>query len=375
MQSTANNKRQKQGGFLRIFLGMLGLAYFAMVGVVIAYVWLVAQDRFLSIATFKISRESSSGGDASFGSLALPGLSDAGSTDSEVAIGFIRSTDLLLEIESQFKLRDHYGSPKSDFVFRLKPDATLEERLEYYRKRIYATYDKETGLTNLTVDTFDRELSKDLADNVLGRTEVFINKLNQSIADEQLKFLRGEVERAEKQVSDVSLAILQLQNAHNLVDPDAQISSNLKILQDLKMERLRAESTLASIERDSPGSPRIETLRSQLRSLDEQISIETAKLSGPEQERLNQILYKYKELQMKLDFHTHLRTGAETMLEKHRMDAAANTRFLSIIQKPYKPEDVGYPQREYATVTIIVMGILLFLLLRVFVHSVYERVA
>lgn len=375
MQSTANSKRPNQGGFLRIVLGMLGLAYFAMVGVVIAYVWLVAQDRFLSIATFKISRESSSSGEASFGSLALPGLSDSGSTDSEVAIGFIRSTDLLLEIENQFKLRDHYGSPKSDFVFRLKPDATLEERLEYYRKRIYATYDKETGLTTLTVDTFDRDLSKNLADDVLGRTELFINKLNQSIADEQLKFLRGEVERAEKQVSDVSLAILQLQNSHNLVDPETQISSNLKILQDLKMERLRAETTLASMERDSPGSPRIETLRSQLRSLDEQISVETAKLSGPEQERLNQILYKYKELQMKLDFHTHLRTGAETMLEKHRMDAAANTRFLSIIQKPYKPEDVGYPQREYATVTIIVMGILLFLLLRVFVHSVYERVA
>lgn len=375
MKSTANNKRPNQGGFLRIALGMLGLAYFAMVGVVIAYVWLVAQDRFLSIATFKISRESSSGGEASFGSLSLPGLSDAGSTDSEVAIGFIRSTDLLLEIESQFKLRDHYGSPKSDFVFRLKPDATLEERLEYYRKRIYATYDKETGLTTLTVDTFDRDLSKTLADEVLGRTEVFINKLNQSIADEQLKFLRGEVERSEKQVNDVSLAILQLQNAHNLVDPDAQITANLKILQDLKMERLKAETTLASMERDSPDSPRIETLRSQLRSLDEQISIETAKLSGPEQERLNQILYKYKELQMKLEFQTHLRTGAETMLEKHRMDAAANTRFISIIQKPYKPEDVGYPQRPYATVTIIVLGILLFLLLRVFVHSVYERVA
>ena len=38
MQSTANSKRPNQGGFLRIVLGMLGLAYFAMVGVVIAYV-------------------------------------------------------------------------------------------------------------------------------------------------------------------------------------------------------------------------------------------------------------------------------------------------------------------------------------------------
>lgn len=375
MQSNANSKRPNQRGFLRIAMGMLALIYFSLVAASIAYVWLVAQDRYLSIATFKISRESTSGGDLSLGSIGLTGLSDSGSTDSEVAIGFINSTDLLLELESQYKLREHYGSPKTDLVFRLKSDATLEERLDYYRKRIYATYDKETGLTTLTVDSFDRALSKKLADNILERTEVFVNKLNQSIADQQLKFLRGEVDRAEKQVSDVSLAILELQNSHNLVDPDEQISSNLKILQDLKMERLRAETSLASIERDSPGSPRIETLRSQMRSLDEQIAVETAKLSGPEQERLNQILYKYKELQIKLDFVTHLRTGAETMLEKHRMEAAGNSRFLSVIQKPYMPEDVGYPQRGYATATLAVVGILLFLLLRVLVHSVYERVS
>lgn len=375
MQSASPSKRSIPKERPRIAAVFLAVLYFLFVAATIAYVWLVAQDRFLSIATFKISREASSSGDMSFAGLSLPGLSDGDASDSEVAIGFVHSTDLLLELESKFDLRKHYGSPASDFVFRMAEDSTLEERLEYYRKRIYATFDKETGLTTLTVDSFDPKLSKTLADEILARTEDFINKLNQTIADQQIKFLHGEVERADKQVSDARLAILELQNSHNLVDPSAQITSNLKMLQDLKMERVRAETTLASVERDSPGSPRIETLRSQLRSLDEQISLETAKLSGPEQERLNQILYKFNELQLKLEFVTQLRTGAETMLEKHRMDSAARSRFLSIIQKPYLPEDVGYPERGYATVTIAVVSILLFLMLRVLVHSVYERVS
>lgn len=375
MQSASQSKQSLPKERPHVVAVILGVLYFTLVATIIAYVWLVAQDRFLSIATFKISREASSSGEMSIAGLGLPGLSDGDASDSEVAIGFIHSTDLLLEIEGKYKLREHYGSPASDFVFRMPADSTLEERLEYYRKRIYATFDKETGLTTLTVDTFDPKLSKSLADDILARAELFINQLNQSIADQQIKFLHGEVERADKQVSDARLAILELQNSHNLVDPSAQITSNLKILQDLKMERLRAETSLASVERDSPGSPRIETLRSQLRSLDEQISVETAKLSGPEQERLNQILYKFNELQLKLEFVTQLRTGAETMLEKHRMDSAARSRFLSIIQKPYLPEDVGYPEREYATATIAVVSLLLFLLLRVLVHSVYERVA
>lgn len=361
--------------FPSVIFGVLGLLYFILLGCIVAYVWLVAQDRFISEASFKISRQNPSSGELGFAQLALPGLSDTGSVDSQIAIGFVDSTDLLLELEKQFDLRAHYASPKNDFVFRLAADAPLEERLEYYRKRIYAHFDKETGLTMLTVDTFDPGLSKRLAEAVLSRTEVFINTLNQNVADQQLAFIRGEVARSEKSVNDVNMEILDLQNTYNLVNPDAVITANLKTVQELRMERLRMESTLSSIERDSPGSPRIETLRSQLRSLDEQIAIETAKLSGPEQDRLNQVLRKYKELEINLDFAIKMRTAAETLLEKHRMDAAARSRFISIIQKPYLPEDVGYPRREYATGTILLLGILMFLILRVFAHSVYERIS
>lgn len=357
-----------------LVLKLLGLLYFALLGFVVAYVWFVAQDRYLSIASFKISRQSSTSAEPSFAQLALPGLADTGSVDSQIAIGFVDSTDLLLDIEREYKLHEHYSSPPRDLVFRLAADAPLEERLEYYRKRIYAHFDKETGLTMLTVDSFSPQLSIKLAQTVLARTEIFINTLNQTVADQQLTFIRGEVERAEKQVKDVSLEVLALQNAHNLVNPEEVISASLQVVQQLRLERLNTEASLASIERDSPDSPRIETLRSQMRSLDEQIAVESTKISGPEQDRLNQVLARFKELQLKLDFAIRMRNGAETLLEKNRVDAVARSRFLSVIQRPYLPEDVGYPRREYATATIIGLGILLFLTLRVLAHSIRERI-
>jgi len=359
----------------RVIFGFLSLLYFALLGCVVAYVWLFAQNRFVSTASFTISRQSPTSGDLGFASLAIPGLSESGSVDSQIAIGFVDSTDLLLDMEKEFDLQKHYSSPSTDIVFRLAKDAPLEERLEYYRNRISAHFDKETGLTVLTVDTFEPEKSRKLAERLLKRTEEFINTLNQSVADQQLTFIRGEVERSEKQVSDVTLQLLDLQNKFNLVSPDQMITANLKAVQELRMERLKTETNLASVERDSPGSPRLDVMRSQLRSLDEQIAVESAKLSGPEQDRLNQVLARYKELELKLDFVTKLRTGAETLLEKHRMDTISRSRFVSIIQHPYFPEDVAYPRRGYATAVIIVLGILLFLTLRIFVHSVYERIS
>lgn len=374
MSSSPSPSNGALKGFPTLLFGFLGVLYFLILGCVVAYIWMVAQDRFISISSFKITRQNTSTGELGFAQLALPGLSDTGSVDSQIAIGFVDSTDLLLKLEKEFKLAEHYSAPATDFIFRLDADARLEERLEYYRDRIFAHFDKETGMTMLTVDTFDPALSKQLAEAVLQRTEVFINTLNQTVADQQLSFIRSEVERADKHVRDVNKELLDLQNAHNLVTPDEAITSNLRAVEELRMERLRTETSLASIERDSPESPRIETLRSRLRSLDEQIAIESSKISGPEKDRLNQILAEFRDLTQKLAFATQLRTGAETLLEKHRIDAAARTRFLSIIQHPYLPEDVGYPRRPYATATIIALGILLFLMLRVFVHSIYERV-
>ena len=363
-----------QSRFPSLALTTLAGIYFILLGCIIAYIWLVAQDRFVSVASFKISRQNPSSGEIGFAGLALPGIADSGSADSQVATGFVNSADMLLGLEKEFDLRKHYALPKTDYFFRLKADASIEDRLDFYRGRIYAQYDKETGLTMLNVDTFDSKLSQEISIFVLKETEKFINSLNQAVADQQLTFAQNEAARSEGNVSQVINELLELQNANNLVDPDQVISANLQTVQELKMDKLRNETLLASIERDSPGSPRIDTLKSQLRSLNEQIAIESAKLSGPEKDRLNQVLARFKELELKLQFANQMRVSAIAIVEKTRVDAAAQSRFLSVIQSPFLPEEALYPQRPYATVTIAILGVLLFMTLRVMVLSVYERV-
>lgn len=368
MQPAKNNR------LAAFFLRLLGYLYFILLACVVAYVWIYAQDRFISQASFTIARQDPASGGGELGEFVLPGLATSGSADSQIAIGFISSSDLLLDLEKEFHLRDHYSSPPHDVIFRLPKDALLEDRLEYYRDRIIARYDKETGLTMLSVDTFDRDLSKRIADDILKRTETFINILNQNVADQQLAFIRSEVDRSEKNVSDVSLELLALQNQYNIVTPDAAIKSSLQAIQELKMDRIKTETELASIQRDSPESPRIESIASRLKSLDEQIAAEATRISGPEKDRLNQVLARYKELEIKLEFAIKMRTASETLFEKHRVEAAGQSRFISVIQTPIRPEAVGYPLRPYATATIIGAGLLLFLILRVLVQSIYERV-
>jgi capsular polysaccharide transport system permease protein len=364
---------KRKPGFSKLILRFFTILYLAALAASIVYLWLFTQDRFVSSAAFKVSKQGNSGMDAGLVQLALPGLSDSGSMDSQITIGYIDSADLLISLEKEFHLLKHYSSPLKDYFFRLDADANLEKRLTYYRSRISAHYNKETGMTEIHIDTFSPELSRDIAATLLRKSEDFINVINQEIADQQLGFVRSELERANQQVMEANNELLTLQNQHNFIRPDEVISANLKAVEAMKMEHLRAQAELSSLLRDSPSSPRIETTRSRLRSLGDLIEIESGKLSGPEKDRLNQLLVKFQQLEFRIEFANRLRAGAEAMLERNRVEAVARSRFFTVIQHPYLPEDVAIPRRPYATATILVLGGLMFLIFRALVTSVFER--
>ncbi len=373
MSSTYIHTKAKPG-FTKIVIKSLAVLYFLGLLTAIAYLWLMTQDRFMTTAAFKISsQDSSSGVETGIVQLALSGMSDSSSMDSHVTIGYINSADLLLDLEKEFNLIEHYSSPSRDFVYRLDPNENLEDRLDYYRKHIDADFSSDTGITQVTVDSFDPNLSKKIAAAVLARAEEFVNQINQNVADQQLAFIHSEVGRTSERVEEIHRELLELQNKHQFISPEEVINANIEAVQEMKMERFRAEADLLSLLRDSPESPRISNHQSRLRSLSELIDKETAKLSGNERDRLNQILMDFKEIELKLDTATKIRTSTELLLEKNRIDAASRSRFFSVIQSPYLPEGVALPSRTYTTITMIFLGFLCFLIMRALLISVYER--
>jgi capsular polysaccharide transport system permease protein len=365
---------KRKAGLSILILRFLAILYFVTLVASVIYLWICTQDRYISTAEFKVSQQSLSGNEVAIPQLALTGLSDSGSADSQIVIGYVNSSDLLLGLEKEYNLVEHYQSPKIDFVFRLKHNANLEERLKYYRSRILAHFDMETGMTIIAVDTFDPQLSQTIARTLLKRAEDYINVVNQNIADQQLTFVRSEVERSAKKIDDLNVELITLQNENNFISPTESISATLSTVQKMKLEAFKSQAELATIERDSPNSPRIENLKSQLRSLEELMSIESAKLSGTEKDRLNQLLVRFKLLDSKMEFAVRLRSAAESMLEKTRLNAIARSRFLTVIQNPYLPEDVGMPRRPYATVTLLVLGGLLFFIFRAVTKSIFSMI-
>lgn len=373
MSATYIHTKRKLG-FTLICLRSLAFIYFVTLGLSIIYLWLFTQNRFISTADFKVSSQSAAASNSGLTALALPGLGDVGYIDAQIVIGFLNSSDLLLELEKQFHLADHYKASSKDFVFRLKQNANLEERLEYYRKRITAHFDLETGLTVMTVDTFDPELSRGVANALLHRAEIFINTVNKNIADQQIEFAKSEVDRGTKRVDELNTELLEFQNANNFINPEEVVRATVGAIEKFRIDKLQTQTELATIEASAPGSPRIDGIRNRLKSLNELISLESAKLSGPEKTRLNQILVQFKLLEQKIAFAIQVRDASELLLERNRVAAISKSRFLTVIQRPYLPEDVGLPRRPYATVTLIALGLLMFMIFRAITRAIFSMI-
>jgi capsular polysaccharide transport system permease protein len=338
------------------------------------YLGLVAEDRFETVSHFSVVVEESNNAEASMGFLDMVTGASAGATDAQVAIGFINSSDLLFGLEKEFGLIEHYTAPPVDFIFRLKRNPTKQDRLEYYGDKIFAQADPHSGLIHLTVQSFSPELSQKLSTYILNKTENFINNLNKDIATKRLSFAQDELDRAQDTIKQNERAFLEFQNKYKVIQPEAIIQAQMEAIQTLRLEKIRKGIELATLEASSPDSPMRASLGNAIDNLEREIKNQEAALSGPEAQKLNQILAHYKELQLNLELSLNLRKGAELILEKTRAEAIATSRFFSVIQNPYLSDDNTHPRRLYLSITSAIVILLALYIIKAIIASVYDRV-
>ncbi len=337
------------------------------------YLFLCAKDRYVSEAQFSVVVEEQSGIDMAEGLGALLGGASSGGSDTQAVIGFIQSADLLLEVEKQFGLVEHFSAPKRDWIFRMGVEDSLEDRLEYYRKKIAAQYNMTTGLVDLQVQSYSPELSLEVARYVLSATEAFINEQNQAIAQEQLEFAKSELVRAHEVVKTEEKALLNFQNTHNMIQPEALIAAQMEAIQALRLQKIQKEIEVATLKASSPKSPMLAALGRTVLELGAEIKRQEAALAGEDQQKLNTLHAAFKELELNLGFAVQLRKGAEILLESARADASSNSRFFSVIQNPYLPEEEVAPRRWYLLLSTIFLTLLSVVMVQALIKSVLDR--
>ncbi|EPK7361501.1 sugar transporter [Leclercia sp. 29361] len=327
--------------------------------IAIIYFCFIASDRYVSRADIVIKQADQ----IKMLPDALSMLGIGGSNHEDVLLiqDYLKSPDLLRKLDKELGLKAHYQSHKVDYFSRLTSDVSQENFIKYYRDHLTLHLDELSGVLTIELQAFDPAYGQRVVSLMLKESEGFINKLGHQVALEQLAFVEKEVNRAYQRVQDEKSKVLDFQNKHNLISPESTSSARLGVVSQIEGELANQQAQLKQLQsymKDT--APAVISVKARTEALTEQLAQEKARLTGTNQDAMNEVTARYMDVQTQATLAADIYKTGLISLEQARVEAYRKLKHLLVISQPTLAEDAEYPRRLYNLATIGVILCLLY---------------
>jgi len=340
------------------------------------YLYTVAEDRYVSQTVLVVKQiDDASARASAVGLGALLGATSTSVEDAYFLKEYIESYDMFVKLDKRLNLRQHFVGDQQDWFFRLAPDASREETLEYYQKRVSLKIDEKLTILELTVEGFDPTIAYQINQQIIEESERFINELSRQLAREQLKFSEDQLAQALERLRLSREALLSYQNNNRIFDPAANATSVNQLIAALRSnlaELQTQERTLLSYL--NPDTPQIVALRSQISAVQQQINDEQAKLTSSQGgTRLNRQAVQFETIKAETEYSTDVYKIALAALESARLETSRKMKSLVLITSPQQPDEALYPRRVYILLSIFLITLLVYGFIQLTVSVIREH--
>ncbi len=319
--------------------------------------FLVIKSELYESKTAIMVRDMSTSTSSSSLGLSLLGVGSSSQLqDSMIVEEYLLSLDVFMLLDKQFHLIKHYKSDSIDIVDRLSKDATMEDALKFYQKRLLIDYDELSGILHVRYIHTDPKTAQNILLFLVKNAEETINEFNRKRARKQLRFIEKQYKKQKKQMEVSSAELEQYQNKHLLLDPNNSALSSSTIIANLEASLTEKNVALSSLRGYlNENNYEIKKVKSEIRSIKKSIASKKRGLSGKDTARLNKILFEYEKLKMAVEFDIEVYKNTLIQLETTRLDAAKEAKTLSIVSKPNMPDGYSYPDKPRVFITILIL--------------------
>ena len=177
----------------------------------------------------------------------------------------IHSQEMFNALNKQFNLRAQYSQFRIDPLHWLPAGASDDAFLRFYNHMITVKLDRQSGLVEVDVRSFDRASAQRVAEALLQRTEAFVDGMTQRVREETMRAAQSELARSESQAEAARLAVSNFRGVTSSVDPGAAGAQTLGGQMQFETEASEARADLASaLTYNQPNSPIIQQMRAKL---------------------------------------------------------------------------------------------------------------
>ena len=371
--------RQRQGRWLRrsfLLFAVLPILAGAL------YFSVVASDRYTSHAGFAVRGVGAGGGLDGIG--AITGLASTGSTtsDSYIVLKYINSRDLIERLQTEVNFNAVYSGDPIDPLSRLRRNASIEELMAYWTRRVRTSFDPTSGIINFEVQAFSIEDTQKIATLVLQYTDELVNQLSESARQDSVRFAETEVKRAEERLRQSLQEIRRFRAQEQSINPAASAEFDIAITSELEARLIDLRARIASITGSlDANAPSLVALRRQVAALEAQLAERAAGIGLAEdatsQTRLAMTdqLAIFETLEVEKTFAQEAYQSALTSLEQARAEADRQQRYLAVFTQPALPQKATYPKRLQSIGVLSVVVLALWGIATLIVCSVRDHLS
>jgi capsular polysaccharide transport system permease protein len=114
----------------------------------------------------------------------------------------------------------------------------------------------------------------------------------------------------------------------------------------------------------NPDTPQVVSVRSQIQAVEQQIAQEQAKLTSPNETKLNRQAVQFETLKSNVEFSVDLYKLALTSLETSRLEAVRKMKNVIVISSPQRAQEALYPRQWYLMLSTFLICCLLYAITR-----------
>lgn len=313
--------------------------------------------------------------DASMAVLSGLGVSNTGISDTELVKAYIMSNDMLMYLNQKLDIATHYSQTSIDIFSRIDEQASWEDIFDYYLNRIDIYIDSNSNIVYIETQAFDSKFAHTLAQTIVERAEWYINSIGHQLANAQLEFILQEHENIEHKLQDAQTKLLSFQQRFNLLDPTAEGAAIQQITYGLEGQISAKEAELKGLTAMmSSNAPQVIAAKTTLSALKSQLDKERAKLSDNENNvmSVSEILAQYTDLKVKMELALQAYTSSQISLEKSRIEAYRQLKYLVVVEAATEPNKAKYPDVFYNITLFGVLAAMLYVVGRIVLLTIRE---
>lgn len=345
----------------RYILGMIVIPFILAA----IYLFVFASNRYVSSAQVVV-RQQESGQQAAMPGLAmLVGAVDPVSREDTLYLKeYIVSHDMLRVLEEKLDWTENYAGKWNDPLFYLSKNASSEEKLKFYQRMVSINYNETTGLLQIDIQAFTPEYAEAVLKEILIQSEVFVNSITRSMADEQLAFAQRELIASTERYEIQRARLVAFQNENNIFNAEGTAESRSQIIASLEAEIVKEKAKLNGLKTRLAGNaPQIRSQENKINALSKQLEAEQGKITASDfnaDDILNTITFEYRRLQVDLLVAEEFYKTSLAVVENAKLETLKNIRSLIAVVKPNLPQQATYPRTIYNLITILIVLLLIY---------------